>query len=103
MGCGSGKRKRKLIVVGACSVTVLFSLQLQGCAVVKSAAQSMEPAEATFADPDSVMIRAIEPFTVKAEYFDRTKKAIAVKKWTVNPPVWIVNEAMLKSRKPSVR
>lgn len=100
MESGASEKRRMIPPVAAGGILVLLcGLLLQGCAVVKSAAQAIEPVEATFADPDSVMIRSVEPFTVKGEYFDRTKKTIAVKKWTVNPPVWIVNEAMMKARK----
>lgn len=99
MESGAAEKQRMIAPVAAGAILVLSCGLLQGCAVVKSAAQSLEPAEATFADPDSVMIRSVEPFTVKAEYFDRTAKAIKVKKWTVQPPVWIVNESMMKARK----
>ncbi len=73
-------------------------MAVSGCSAMRTASQALEPAEATFADPDSVMIRTVEPFSVKAEYFDRSTKAIKVKKWTVNPPAYVVNESMLRAR-----
>jgi hypothetical protein len=93
--------RRTRIIVGAVSAITLLSwgVLLSGCTLYRAAAQSAEPVEATFADPDSVMIRAIEPVTVKAEYYDRTAKSVKVKNWVVRPPFWIVNDAMLKARK----
>lgn len=77
---------------------LLVLVSLSGCTLYRSAVQSAEPSEATFADPDSVMIRGIEEVSLRAEYFDRKEKAVKVKRWTVRPPFWIVNESMIKAR-----
>ena len=90
-----------LVMLWICVAIIVMSCLavLQGCSVTKAAAQAMVPVEATFADPDSVMLRTVEPFEVNAEYYDRTAKAVRVKRWRVDPPAWIVNEAMLKARR----
>lgn len=85
---------------GAASIGIMLAagLVLSGCSAVRIAAQSAEPAEATFADPETVMLRGIEETTIKAEYWDSKEQAVKVKKWTVRPPYWIVNEAAIKAR-----
>jgi len=84
-------------------VLLLGVVVLAGCSVVRSAAKAMEPEEATFADPQTVMLRGIEEVSVRAEYWDAETKAVKVKRWRVLPPFWIVNEAMLKHRKEAAR
>lgn len=100
MESGTVKRRRPerafALVIMSLAAAAVFALS--GCEAAKVAARAMEPAEATFADPETVMLRAVEPFEVRAEYYDTTARDIRVKKWSVAPPVWIVNEAMLKAR-----
>lgn len=76
-----------------------FSVLISGCEVTKMAAKAMEPEEATFADPETVMLRGIEEASFRAEYWDESEQAIKVKRWTVRPPFWIVNEALLNKHK----
>ena len=85
--------------VQASIVAIAFLAALSGCSVVKMAAKEMEPEEATFADPETVMLRGIEEVSFRAEYWDAAEKAIKVKRWTVRPPFWIVNEALLNKHK----
>ena len=53
--------------------------------------------ELTFAG-DDVMLRGIETVTTHVEYYDATAKVVKVKKATVTPPFWIVNENMLQGK-----
>lgn len=69
-----------------------------GCSAVKIAAQSAEPVEATFADPEKVILRTVEMVTVKAEYWDTKEARMKVKKWLVTPPAWIINDAAMQLR-----
>lgn len=64
-------------------------LALSGCTF-----QSLRPTELTFAGKD-VMLRAIEPFQAKVEYYDTGAKAIKIKKAMITPPVWIVSDEMV--------
>ena len=66
---------------------VLFALVAVGCSSLKST-------ELTFAGK-GVMLRGIEPFTTSVEYYDKTAKAVKVKRARIDPPVWIVSEEML--------
>ena len=93
MARGAVKRWAGLGVVLFLSVFVLG-----GCSVVRSSAKAMEPEEATFADPQTVMLRGIEEASFRAEYWDPAAKAVKVKRFVVRPPFWVVNEAMLRSR-----
>jgi hypothetical protein len=92
---------RLLVAALVFLLAAVFVLSFSGCSAARIAAQSAEPVEATFADPEAVMLRGIEDTTIKAEYWDSSTQAIKVKKWLVRPPFWVVNEAAIKARKAS--
>jgi hypothetical protein len=77
-----GRFTQKLIVAAL--------LLLGGCGSLKST-------ELTFAGK-GVMLRGIEHFTTSVEYYDKTAKAVKVKRARIDPPVWIVSEEMLEGR-----
>ena len=69
-------------------LTFVSLLLLGGCG-------SLHSTELTFAGT-GVMLRGIEPFTTSVEYYDKTAKAVKVKKAKIQPPVWIVSEEMIE-------
>jgi hypothetical protein len=76
--------------MGSVAQKLIFAalLLLAGCG-------SLRQTELTFAGK-GVMLRGIETFTTSVEYYDKTAKAVKVKKAKIQPPVWIVSEEMLE-------